>query len=446
MLEEQKDIPASRFRDRIRNRVLHILRMGPSPWLRILRQCNNCDPAILYTVLDELHEEGILASKKHKEKPEIWSLSDNLFSMGKFTRGSDIALAACHSKSICKNSSSSLMKELLQELEDHLPEPSPVFAQWWFSRRSYKRLVEFIASNSGSDRPIAFLGCTTLGSIYSRLYAVPTTILDVDNYLLQVVANICSRSTDLISYDVLDETKSRLKGTFGFVFVDPPWSRNLIPKFLISAASLVSMDGKIAISIPQSLTRATMPEEIAHLLSLAQKLGLKLEQVKKRATQYEVPPFEKIAYESIGLSLKAPWRTGDLFIFKRITTAFYNAEISAPETRKCWDQFRFGKSRLFLKRDGNNENGPPLIRPIPDLSGGVLPTTSSRSRHWASASLVTSHNRMASAAGRNALSQLLAKLLGNSSTKPLINTFEIGDNHTQKVLNSINWLLGENRE
>ncbi len=144
---------------------------------------------------------------------------------------------------------------------------------------------------------------------------------------------------------------------------------------------------------------------------MAKSLGLSLKSTLPSFTEYSVPAFERNAYEHYGIHLKEPWRRGDLFLFTKNgdTKVDVNSLVQKiPE----WNQYPHRKCRLFLKRDGLFEDGPPSVQPIPGLEDLTCKSTSSRMPSWKSASLVSTRNHIAHAHGRRELSALLETTCG----------------------------------
>ena len=100
----------------------------------------------------------------------------------------------------------------------------------------------------------------------------------------------------MVQYDARTRPEAELRGQFRAVFVDPPWGRELLKRFLAAAAELACENATIAMTLPQLLTRPGVVEEREDLLKLANQMGLCLIRQLPSATEYQVPNFECAAY------------------------------------------------------------------------------------------------------------------------------------------------------
>jgi hypothetical protein len=306
---------------------------------------------------------------------------------------------------------------------DSLPEEAPVYSQWWFSESIYEDLIKVVLQLSEPRAPLAFFGCGTLGAVLSRSCTNPVKIFDVDGVLLEKIRRYCSKSSETIRYDVSSEPDKCFNGAFQVVFVDPPWASSVLRTFLVRSSMFVSRGGSLAISFPPILTRPSVEEERKELLNLAKNLGLSLKLTLPGFTEYSVPAFERNAYRHCGIELQDPWRRGDLFIFSKSRDS--SIDISDLVDKTCeWSQYEYRKCRLFMKRDGLFEDGPPSVHPIPGVDDLVYKSASTRMSFWKSASLVSTRNRIACAHGRRELSALFQRAFGQNHSNR--NNYECG--------------------
>lgn len=401
------------FRKIIKNHVLCLLDGYDLTFEEILERSLNCDPLLLSEVIDELCGSKLISTTNNQEAGLRYQLrhwkvdqdrNPSLF-ISKFSNVLDDTYIFKQARNF---------KILLGSILKGLPEPGPVYSQWWFSEPAYEKLTRLLSSLSKSHASIAFLGSPTLGSLFSHFSKNPTFIFDIDGVLLENLKPHSSETTRLVCYDALKEPEKNWEGKFQLVYTDPPWSISVLTAFLIRATSFINKEGRIAISFPQLLTRPSALSERKNLITLTQKLGLTLEMVLPGFTEYAVPIFEYNAYRHCGIELRKPWRKGDLFILKR-SGAGKEARLNLDKETSIWDQFQYGKARIFLKRDGCNEYGTPSIKPLVDLEDLIYKSTSSRSSSWKSASLVSTRNCIAHAYGRKELSLLLRDILSPSS-------------------------------
>ncbi len=322
-------------------------------------------------------------------------------------------------------------KETIREILDGLPEPSPVYSQWWFSQQSCERLVTLLQESMSPQGDAAFVACPTLGTAFSRLVAKRTSVFDVDSELLRVLSQFASPRASFHNIDVLRGLAEPYFSRYSLVFIDPPWSRNALPHFLTTGALLLAKGGLMMISFPQEFTRPGIYQERKHLLALAAGCGLAKQGMSPGYTQYAIPEFERCAYSNLLPSSTASWRSGDLFVFRKVgdtipSVSYQDRVIPSQETN--WEQFVFGRLRVFLRRDGVDEDGPPRIDPIGDLQDFRCPTTSSRATLWSAASFVSTRNTIARVQGRAELSRVLRRL---SAMQSPLQTRSIGDRESE---------------
>jgi len=394
------------FRERVQTRVFEVLwGAHPVTFEHILKRSLNCDPAFLLDVLHELQDTNFISCIESHESPVKYFLkATEHYPCPKSTHFCRTA----NINSLCTSPNSpqiEYLKDLLKEMLDSFLEASPVYSQWWFSESIYENLIKLVLHLSKPHTPLAFLGSGTLGALLSHFSTNPVNIFDVDGILLERISRYCSKSTQTIRYDVSNEPDGFFKEKFQLVFVDPPWSSSMLRTFFVRSSTFVSVRGTLAISFPPVLTRPSAESERKELLNLAKSLGLSLKLTLPSFTEYSVPAFEQNAYEHCGIHLQEPWRRGDLFIF---TKTHHSSLDIMPLIEKTpeWNQYNHGKCRLFLKRDGLFEDGPPSVQPVPGVEDLMYKSASTRMASWKSASLVSTRNHIAHAYGRRELSAL----------------------------------------
>ena len=407
-----QDTQDKHFGEKVRVRVCEVLWETPAiTFDHILKMSLNCDPAFLLDILHELQDDDFISSTEDRESPVRYSLKErDHYPRPKATRFRRSATKP--SLGISSNSPPpEYLRELLQEMLDSFPEEAPVYSQWWFSESIYENLIKLVLHLSKPRAPLAFLGSGTLGALLSHFSTNSVNIFDVDEVLLEKISSYCSESTQTIRYDVSNEPGSSFKEAFQLVFVDPPWSSSMLRTFLVRSSTFVSVRGTLAISFPPVLTRPSAESERKELLNLAKSLGLSLKLTLPSFTEYSVPAFERNAYEYCGIHLKEPWRRGDLFVFNKTHSSSPNI-MHLIEKMSEWNQYKLRKCRLFIKRDGLFEDGPPSVQPIPGVEDLMHKSASTRMASWKSASLVSTRNHIAHAYGRRELSTLLETICG----------------------------------
>ena len=407
-----QDTQDKHFREKVRARVCEVLWETPAiTFEHILKRSLNCDPSFLLNILRELQDDDFISSKEDREPPVRYSLKARVYyprqKANRFSRS-----ATKPALGISSNSpQTEYLSELLQEMLNSFPEEAPIYSQWWFSESIYENLIKLVLHLSKPRKPLAFLGSGTLGALLSHFSTNPVNIFDVDGVLLKTISRYSSESTQTIRYDVSDEPGNSFKETFQLVFVDPPWSSSMLRTFLVRSSTFVSVRGTLVISFPPVLTRPSAEFERKELLNFAKSLGLSLKLTLPSFTEYSVPAFERNAYEHCGIHLEEPWRRGDLFIFTKTHRSSLDI-MHFIEKISEWSQYKLRKCRLFIKRDGLFEDGPPSVQPIPGVEDLMHKSASTRMAPWKSASLVSTRNHIAHAYGRRELSNLLETTCG----------------------------------
>ncbi len=420
------------FRKRVRKHVLNLLHNRPITFQELLKRSLNCDPAVLMETLQDLEDSKHISNIQSQGHPIKYYLTHSDAHQNQFPSlckenspefSPNVPLVSTHTQHL---------RGILEEILNDLPEPSPAYFQWWFSKSIYDTLIKFLLALSKprtAKTPIAFLGSPTLGALFSHFSTNHAHIFDVDEVLLERISQHCSKATRMIHYNASLDLDSSFKSTFHIVFADPPWSSSLLRTFLIRSSTLLSTGGTLAISFPQIFTRPTISSERKKIKKLASQLGLSLKSIFLNFPEYSVPLFEHNAYKHHGITLKKPWRKGDLFVYTKTHDSPLDLTHLIEKTPK-WDQYCYRKSRLFLKRDGLFEDASPSVEPIPGLEDLTYKSTTSRMASWNSASLISTRNRIAHAYGRKKLSAFLLKAFKDThrayeSNKPFSSTMPL---------------------
>jgi len=410
------------YKESVFSHITSLLSNRSLTFQQVLRNSYNCDPATLKEAIDTLVSRRDIIPVDSMNGEISYQPTKNHIRVSSHcffkSRSSSYALT----EQVLPSVDSRFVEDLVKAMGESIPEASPVYSQWWFSSRSYHRLLALIFRYRTPKTPTAFLACPTLGTIFSNVTDSPVQILDVDKILLTKLSFLCSPLATMTEYDAAANVPSSLRSRFGFVFVDPPWSRSQLETFLVRAAALALPGGQVAISLPPVLTRPFVFSEREKFFDVAQRLGLHLTTVLPSFTEYSVPDFEREAYQQIRLSLDKPWRTGDLFVFTKGTSSSIDIDTRTSFTSK-WDQYLWGRRRLFLKRDNSCETGAPAVSVMPGMKDLMYNSTSSRSKSWLEASIVSSRNYIAHAQGRKEVTSLLGNIFNSTgNTQDKFNT------------------------
>ncbi len=402
----------------VRQRVISVLQEKKSSFNDLLSNTLNCDPALLLRIIESLvNEDRVICKETSNGQPVFELKTIHRKSVLTANQASDFKPKK---KVAGKESRAS---ELAGAILSELPDASPVFSQWWFTAECLHKTTRMIQRFTTARDEIGFLACPTLGALTAALGICHSTILDRDQAVLSTLEKIVgNRHADWTLFDATKELASKLCGSFSVLMVDPPWGQSSLKTFLIRSAALVKPGGVVLFSLPPEFTRPGIQKERGQLTAIAQAAGLQVERLKTGYTSYSVPTFEKEAYRTLGITLNTPWRRGDLFVLRKTNNTSYHAACAPAKDRGRWEQYRFGESRVFLKRDGTEEDGPLELTPCADTGSLHYPSTSSRSAAWKEASLVTTRNKIAHAYGRRWLADVLRAIDNkHMHTKDLIN-------------------------
>lgn len=383
------DAAEAAFLGRVRAAVHFVLRKCPATFQEILTRTWNCDPALLFHVLCLEQERGLIREALYETGPCFYSTT------GEWRSTSSVLGAPSADCFGAMEHQSRLLRSSIAAILHGLPEPSPVYSQWWFSASAYSGMLSVLNNLARNAHDVAFLGCPSIGALFSQVSRSRVTLFDVDCELLRTLESHCSPAVMLVEYDVAFDVPQELQDHYGFVFSDPPWGTRLLQGFLARTAQLTRAGGFAAITLPQALTRPGLADEVKTLVETARGLGLRLEGRVPRATEYGIPEFERSAYAATGLDIASPWRHGDLFIFRKASNcAALNANVRLP-ARQEWEQISLGRQRVFLSCERGGAHGWPELRPPAGCVGFVCPTTSSRVPAMRDAVLVSTRNEVA---------------------------------------------------
>lgn len=382
---------------------------------QVLSDSLNCDPTVLRSVLCEGVKDGVFRVSEVGSRV-VFLLKDSRTTIhDEFSERCDASLARSPHRMPSKCVMSSIDAVL-----NALPDPTPVYSQWWFTRDTVFQLMRFLKRVCAPHSEIAILGAPSLGAVYSQHSRTPLTVFDIDVEVLQSLRTHFSSNASPVLYDTANTLERSFTGRFGVVFADPPWGRSLLRLFMRRTYELARVGGVVVVTLPQVFTRPGVREELQSLVVNASKWGMILDRVIPSGTQYQVSPFEHEAYKSVGIELDTPWRRGDILIFRKL------AEGASVESLPCvasdaWDQFIAGKRRVFLLRSANGAAYPPSVHSVAGTSDFVCPTTSSRNEAFRHASLVTTQNGIATVKGSDELRRVLPYWLKAIESQPARN-------------------------
>lgn len=399
----------NRFQEKVTRHLLKTLDGRTESFQAILGKSHNCDPAMLMDMLRRMEELGLVRPAGESGVME-YSLTQRGRTLRCTSRSSPESVRIRPSE-IGRHEivGSSSFEGLVDAILNSLPEPTPVYSQWWFLRDTYAKMTDFLLRLSKTSSKVAFVGASTLGTVFSHCTRSRVSIIDVDEVLLDKISTHVKGQTELVHQDVSQSLDDSLKDAFDVVLADPPWSSSALKTFLIRSSMMLGCGGTLVISLPPILTRPSAQAERISLLKLADMLGLALQIALPAYTEYSVPTFEYEAYRRQGIELSQSWRKGDVFVFAKRSIAGEGVDVPV-EQNPTWDQYDCGDVRLFLKRNGSLDEGRVSITPVSGQDGLAYESTSSRTLPWKQASLVSTRNQIARVSGQRDLGILLQEI------------------------------------
>jgi hypothetical protein len=237
-----------------------------------------------------------------------------------------------------------------------LPEPHLAYAQWRITPSSSQLITNKLFLKNYPE--ICFLGCPVLGMEFEKMLPGKSFLLDVDKTILKYAKNA-------IHYDVNDEIPKKFANRFECVVTDPPWYYDETKLFIKRASELTKKGGTIYTSLPGLLTRPSIPEERLDFQEWLSNNKLIIAELSS-TVEYEVPPFEYMAYKDIPAFTGEVWRKGDFVKLKKANDSNEKLEIKLDQTR--WIEYSFDKKRIFLKdrQEEDKYEKPKLSYLYPD--------------------------------------------------------------------------------
>lgn len=233
----------------------------------------------------------------------------------------------------------------LTNLYPDLPEPHQAYSQWRITPESIKIILSKIIDKN--YKKVCFLGCPVLGIEFSKLCPDKSILLDIDKDMLDYAKEFA----EIKIYDINNEMSDELKNQFECVVCDPPWYYQDIKLFIKRATEMTKIGGTIYLSLPSLLTRPSIPNERLELqkwLSNARLIIAEMSQI----SEYEVPPFEYMAYFDIPAFTGEVWRKGDWLKLKKAEDYEIRLNIAQYDN---WVKSQIDKKRIFLKERIDNK-------------------------------------------------------------------------------------------
>jgi dGTPase len=252
------------------------------------------------------------------------------------------------------------------------PEPHPAYSQWRMTSNSAKKIAQQIAGKKYES--VCFLGCPTLAYEFSAFSGNSLfTALDIDEAAINMLKQISSRAITGV-YDAREEPDKAFRGRFDCVVSDPPWYEHEIKLFVARSSQLVKPGGSIYFSMPDLLTKPSIARERLDFQNWLGKNNLAIVEASPVA-EYSVPFFEFNAYQDIPAFTGESWRIGHWFKLKKADEM--TDTIESPRKNDSWQEFTFGRKRLFLREQAISPGESPCLENLAE--GLILKTVSKRS-------------------------------------------------------------------
>jgi hypothetical protein len=216
----------------------------------------------------------------------------------------------------------------------------------------------------------------------------------------------------LVHQDLFDPIPG-LKRSYGAVVADPPWYPEFHRAFILRASEALQEDGVLLLSALPWLTRPNADADRAGMLEFAMRAGFDLAEVAPGVLGYQSPKFEQAALSMKGIHC-GEWRTGDLYVFRRVRQADPSLTASRPDDEPEWDEYVLSHRKVKLRRRSDRGGQRFSVRPAAK-EGPVLAEVSRRSTVRRKIDLWTSDNVAYSIRGLRVARKALAKLEAGES-------------------------------
>lgn len=230
-------------------------------------------------------------------------------------------------------------------------EPHPLDFDWRFISTAVDRLVDELLPTTGS---VLLMGAP---SLLPPLLRRRQDVRLIDrNPLVADQPGSVFRSIDLRVPSVAEPLTAG-----SCVFFDSPWYPSDLKAWLRFAALSLPSGGRVLFSLWPELVRPTAESERKEILGLLDRHGdVDLE---AGTVGYEVPLFEKVAFQIRGIDIGFPWRVGDLarYLLRDPGGLLQelNLEIELAERPSLWLRLDFDGRQLALRT--NTPSGTPAL-------------------------------------------------------------------------------------
>jgi hypothetical protein len=270
-----------------------------------------------------------------------------------------------------------------------LPPPHPLDFDWRYSPETIELLVDRAIAVTQPGETVALLGTPSLHMAQlSKDHGRRFVLIDANALTVERVKPLHAHRT-VYKRNLFVEPVPALNAAV--VIADPPWYDEYIEAFMWAASELARPNAQVLVSLPAIGTRPGSRTERKAFRATAERMGMRVDEMRLGDLAYVSPPFEANALAAAGWTdLPSDWRRGDLGILRKSGP---NGPRPAQEVRETrWDEHCLGWVRVRVRRDPATKVVDPILEEL--VPGAVLPDVSRRHQFREMANVWTSGNRV----------------------------------------------------
>ncbi len=260
--------------------------------------------------------------------------------------------------------------------DPELPVPHPLDADWRFSIRSAKQILEQVCRFLQPGDPILLVATPTLARVASIL-KLPFKFVFASRMLDPVTLELRRLCPGFEFVDI--EGDLATAGAKASI-IDPPWYDEVALPMIRKALRGTLIGGQVYVCVPDVFTACSSAPILTDVRELGALFATHCE-IEPLIVRYETPYFELNALRAARLTNVHPqWRTAQLVRLSAVAT-----RDDAVPTETLWTEISLGTSRIRVCESGHERKEP---------SSFIVLNTVSRAAWKAIApSVVTSGNR-----------------------------------------------------
>ncbi|QMW05415.1 hypothetical protein [Spirosoma foliorum] len=234
-----------------------------------------------------------------------------------------------------------------------LADEHPNDFDWRFDLETVNYLVKRVGRNFNSNERVALFGVKTIlpalveGGVNTVLYERSTSL--IQDFYQQGYAS------SVIQHDLLKPIYDG-RTTYDLVVADPPWYLDFYEAYLDRGSELLEIGGEFWLSVLPSLTRPSASSDRRAILGIATQRGFQLMRKIPRVLIYKTPAFERHVL-SINEVKWDNWRSGDLWIFKKVKDTLIAPQHALHLNQAAWTEYRIGYKKIQLRKESDDRQG-----------------------------------------------------------------------------------------